>query len=151
MKTKFTIFATLSFILIASMPIFAAGSKGYWYYTDLLSLILVWGITFLGLLSVFGWSGISGAFKSALQNHPSKEDALRGKTVFEMMEKMLIFSGILGMLIGLITMLRYINPDVPKGDFERNFSVALLVIVYALATALVVTIPLKARCKYFNN
>lgn len=151
MKKKYTIFATLSLLLIASMPFFAAGMSGYWYYTDLLSWILVWGITFLGLLSVFGWKGIAGAFETALRVHPNKEDAARSKTVFEAMEKMLITSGILGMLIGLITMLRYIRPETQKGDFERGFSVAILVIVYALVTALVVTIPLKARCKYFSN
>jgi len=151
MKKKYKIFATLSFLLIASIPFIAAGSSGYGYYLDFASLLLVWGITFLGLLSVFGWHGISSAFETALQDHPQKEDAKRGKTVFEAMEKMLITSGVFGMLIGLIALLRYMKPETQKGDFERGFSVAILVIVYALITALVVTIPLKARCKYFSE
>jgi len=139
---RYVLSFVISCILIYLVIILSGGSL--LTYIDLPSLILVLALPICMLR--FGWSftEMKNIFSSIFSSKPEKKILANAACFFNTMSKYFIFSGIVGVFIGLIAIMK--NLEDPK-MLGPNLAVAMITILYGSFFSLTVAIPLAAMSK----
>ena len=131
---------------IAVLAIWAAavllGKGSLSWFFDLPSLVLVLFPAFFLSLGVFGFREIGRAFSVGFRKEGAVEADLRKALVFfEALPQYLILSGLLGTLLGVMTMMRWIDDLRSMGS---GMALALLTVVYSLILTMVLVVPFRS-------
>ncbi len=118
---------------------------GFMYFFDLPSIALLLVPVFLVMLSHFSPAEMAGAFRSAMAGYAATGKELSDSLLFfKTLQKALLVVSALGFLTGLIV-LAGIESD--AATFRNGLGVALLVVYYAAAMVMLVTLPFKSAVK----
>ncbi len=141
MKRFFWIPLAAAVALVAGACLLGAGSPAKFW--DFPSLVFSYGLTFLVLLSIYTPAEMAKAFAASMSRRViSRREREITLDFFRTAQWLLIGSGILGSLIGVVSVLA-VSPDLSRS--ASAFSTLLLTSVYALAGVLTVILPLRAR------
>ena len=133
------------FLLLTVGTFYLAFQDGLWIYFDFASMIVVYGFSFLIMLSLFGPREMGKAFRSALEKTPfDKKEVEQGLVFFRTLQKLFFSTAGLGFFIGLIAVLRDISNPTRVG---QNLAIALLVVLYAFFGICLITIPYTGALK----
>ena len=119
-------------------------------FIDIPSLILIFGGILCGTFGSFPLQVVGQAFLDALRSTPieNEERALQGYTVFAKMADFSVISGLLGTVIGLISMLANLDDPTTIGP---AMAVALLTMFYGIVLGEFVLRTLANSCLTQKN
>jgi flagellar motor component MotA len=123
--------------LFFSLTILTCGLK-LWNFFDLPSFILVVVCPFVVMGILYGGSALKSAFKAPFKKDSSKAVLSRAHEFFTAYSKITWFTGLVGVIIGIIGML--INLE-DKSAIGPNLAVALISMLYAALVNIFVIIP----------
>jgi len=110
-------------------------------FIDIPGLVMVVVPTLVLCLATFPPRVIGRSFTVAFIRQPASEPELRQAAVFfRSMERYLLLSGLIGAIIGIVTMLTLLL-DVAK--FGQGLAILLLTVFYAVLLMLVLAIPFR--------
>ncbi|PKL37368.1 MAG: hypothetical protein CVV44_17195 [Spirochaetae bacterium HGW-Spirochaetae-1] len=141
MKKSYMAYAPLTLgVFAAGILIGGADLRVFW---DPPSLMIVFLPVIFLLLSVFGPSGIVDAFRAAFDETPSKSEVLKGIAFFSMATRIILLSGFMGTLMGVLMTLYGISKsqDIPVAFY---IVIASQTVCYAVVMVLIVTVPFKS-------
>lgn len=114
-------------------------------FLDIPSFIIVAGTVFLVLLSAYSPKEMGNAFRNAMEATPfDKTECEKGLAFFGLMGKALIVSGIIGTLIGLVSILGVIGLNELFGEAT---AVSILTVLYSLLIYLLIVLPYSTGLK----
>ncbi len=120
--------------------VFAKGVLGA--YADVPCMVVTWVPPILLALATHGARGFRRAFSVAYgADRASEADARVALGFFVALQRYLLVSGILGLMVGITAMLANLYDTASLG---RGLALALLTVLYALVTMLVVTMPMRS-------
>jgi len=135
--------------LILTLGIFALGilinRANALLYIDFASLIIVVVPALILLLSNFSWKEMGASFSIGFKKGPSEEELEKGLLFFEAAQKYLLYSGFIGLMIGLIVLIGALGEN--SEGVASGFSLSLVTVLYALILVLVVVFPFKHGIK----
>ena len=139
MKKLFFIPLLLSFTFFITAIILGVGNV--LIFADGVSLVLVIAPTFFVLLTFNHPAEMGRYFTAAMEDAECDAVTLKkGITFFRTMLSLLIFSGVMGTVLGFIAMLAYYNTSTAA----RGFSAALVTTFYCGLLAGFIALPFKA-------
>lgn len=143
MNKTYPIWALLFLAFCASGIVMAGGSL--LWFMNVPSLVVVVGISFVLLLSNYSLPAMGRCFAVAYGDAPrERRDLEDGLAFFEAMQVYLLVAGVVGFLLGLITMLTSLT------DAERigsGTALALMTVLYGLILYIGLVVPFKTGVK----
>lgn len=131
----------LVFLAVGSLGVVFAGASAS-LFLNLPSLVIVLVIAATLSLSTFGPSEIVRYFAIAFRNEGNDQGELReGVVFFRALQWYLIAGGLIGFLIGLITLLAGLQSSTSIGN---GTAIALLTVLYGLVLAAGVAVPFRS-------
>jgi flagellar motor component MotA len=115
------------------------GSTPYTFY-DLPSLIFAVVCPFVIMSTLYGGSALKSAFNAPFRKDSSKAVLSRAYEFFTAYSKLTWFTGLLGILIGIVGMFKNLED---KSAFGPNLAVAFVSIIYAALVNNFVIIPFQ--------
>ena len=146
MKIRYAVSLILVALLVGTAAVFCGSAV--WTVVDLPSLVVVLGLASILSLGGFSFSEIRNFFKVAFRSGDvsgSEFETLKKAAVyFRALQGYLILSGILGTLLGTITMLAQYED---KSMLGQGVALALLTVFYAVILIATVALPLRAAAE----
>lgn len=147
MNKSYPIWLVIFLALCVAAIVLAGGSLAW--FASLPSLLVVLGITVVLSLSSFSMKEIGAAFSRAFApGQASAEERAAGTAFFEALGRYLVPAGILGTLIGIMTMLAATAETALLG---RGMALALTTILYSLVLYLAVVVPFRSAYRKSMN
>jgi flagellar motor component MotA len=136
----YPLFVVLALAVLVVGVVFADNTLGA--YADLPCLMVTWVPAILLALATHGARGFGQAFATAYRaDRATPAEARTALGFFVSLQRYVLVSGLLGVLIGITTMLANLTDASSMG---KGLALALLTVMYALATMLLVTMPFRS-------
>jgi flagellar motor component MotA len=134
------------FVLVAVCFAFTVYTSGglLRVFFDLPSLVISVILPFAYQWFLFGTTALKNAFSAGFRKTLSLEDAEKARLFFKTYTRITWFAASLAVLIGLITILRFLEDKQALGP---NTAVALLSLLYTSLTNILVILPNASRIK----
>lgn len=145
MKGFYFIAMILILAMIVAGVIINTGPDGIYAYMDLPSLLILLLPVILLLKSQFSWQEMGQAFAIALSKGTVEKEILKKALLFFMaLQKYLIWTGLIGFLLGIIALLGNVSEYIAMG---MGLSTALLILFYAIILIFTVALPFQFGVK----
>lgn len=142
MNRFYFVAAALALCVLVIGMVFAAARIDY--FLDYPSLIMVVVPAAVLCLAAFPPRVIGRSFTVAFSRQTASEQELRQAAVFfRTLERFILLSGVIGALIGIVTILSQ-QQDVPMKKIGQGFALLLITVFYALVLTLVLAVPFRA-------
>ncbi|MEW6750425.1 MAG: MotA/TolQ/ExbB proton channel family protein [Candidatus Latescibacterota bacterium] len=132
----------IGFVLVVAGTLLALGAN-LTAMLDVVSTVIVVGLTLFGLLAGFG-RRIGAAFRAVFTSRPGRDALLTGLAVLERGKGLAVGSGVLGALIGMVVMLMKLDSP---ADLGPGMALDLLTILYGIGLAYGLFLPLQASLR----
>jgi len=111
---------------------------------DIPSFVLVGVLPFLFISTLYGFKEMAQAFSMAFKKSNAQEDLAKALTFFQKFGNTIWLTGILGVIIGIVSML--INLD-DKSAIGPSLALALISLFYSALINILLIIPFKLLIK----
>lgn len=141
MKRSYAIFLPLFLGLVVLIWVVAGGIS---FYVDLASAAVVIFVPLPLLFSSFSFSEVGSAFLVAFGRDADGKRLRRALEVFTTLERLILLSGFLGLLCGIIAILANVSEAIMIG---KGLSLALITVLYSVILMMGFTVPVRGSIR----